>query len=262
MRPEEYEEVAGLPLFTELGDAYRERLLRQALSQRVPTGVTLFEQGDPADFLYILLEGAVELRADDGAGHEALVEVVQPIDSFILAAVVTDAPLLMTARTLTRSRLLLLPADKLRSELLEQPSLALALLGSLAGQYRGLVRQIKALKLRTSAERIGCYLLTLAREQGGSGTIELPYSKRALAERMGMTPENLSRAFASLRDRGVRMNRSRVVIDDVERLESFCQLDTLIDGVERNLRVPGQRPDSTSVAADDGEERADERSGG
>jgi CRP/FNR family transcriptional regulator, transcriptional activator FtrB len=262
MRNAEFEEVAALPLFAELSPEYREQLLRRALVQRVPTGVTLFEQGDPADFLYILIEGAVELRADDGAGHEALVEVVQPVDSFILAAVVTDAPLLMTARTLTRSRLLLLPAATLRSELCEQPALALMLLASLAGQYRGLVRQIKALKLRTSAERIGCYLLSLAREQGGSGTIELPYSKRALAERMGMTPENLSRAFAALRERGVRMNRSRVVIEDVDRLESFCRLDALIDGVERDLRVPGQKAGDIDTESADGrrDDDADNRS--
>lgn len=251
MRTEELDLVADLPLFAELAEPYRRQLLSAALVQRVPTGVTLFEQGDPADFLYVLLDGAVELRADDADGHEAVVEVVQPVDNFILAAVVTDAPLLMTARTLSRSHLLLLPADKLRADLYHQPALALTLLAALAGHYRGLVRQIKALKLRTSAERIGCYLLSLARDQGaGSGTIELPYSKRALAERMGMTPENLSRAFATLRERGVRMNRSRVVIDDIDKLESFCRVDALIDGVERNLRVPGQtaansnRPDT------------------
>lgn len=255
MRTEELEQVADLPLFADLGEPYRQQLLSAALVQRVPTGVTLFEQGEPADFLYILLDGAVELRADDGAGHEALVEVIQPVDSFILAAVVTDAPLLMTARTLSRSHLLLVPAEKLRAELYREPALALTLLASLAGQYRGLVRQIKALKLRTSAERIGCYLLSLAREQGANGgMIELPYSKRALAERMGMTPENLSRAFATLRERGVRMNRSRVVIDDIDKLESFCRIDALIDGVERNLRVPGQALADDRHAADKREE--------
>lgn len=252
MRSDEMEQVADLPLFTELGDAYRQKLLNAALVQRVPTGVTLFEQGDPADFLYILIDGTVELRADDGAGHEALVEIIQPVDSFILAAVVTDAPLLMTARTLSRCRLLLLPAAKLRQDLHREPALALTLLASLAGQYRGLVRQIKALKLRTSAERIGCYLLSLAREQSeGGGVIELPYSKRALAERMGMTPENLSRAFATLRERGVRINRSRVVIDDIDKLERFCRIDALIDGVERDLRVPGQAQASPDSTADD-----------
>ncbi len=250
MREEEYEQVAGLPLFQELSAEYRAHLLRHALVQRVPSGVTLFEQGEYADFLHILVEGVVELRGRDGSRPETTVEVVQPVESFILAAVVTDAPYLMTARTLERSKLLLIPAEQLRREVAEVPELALMLIGSLARQYRGLVRQIKALKLRTSAERIGCFLLQLAREQEQGGVIELPYSKRALAERMAMTPENLSRAFARLRERGVYMQRSRVVIEDIDRLAAFCEVDSLIDGVEHELRVPG----ATEAAADDGDD--------
>lgn len=247
MRDEERRSVESLPLFTELDDAQRKRLLRHALVQRVGPGVALFDQGEQPDFLHILMEGTVELQARDTAGHEAVIEVLQPVDSFILAAVLTDAPYLMSAHTRAHSRLLLLPAEQLRSDLRQEPALAFMLMGSLARQYRGMVRQIKTLKLRTAAERIGCYLLSLAREQGGSGTITLPYSKRLLARRMGMTPENLSRAFTWLTQRGVRTDGARIVIEDVDKLASFCQLDALIDGVEQDLRVPGQpgKDDST-----------------
>lgn len=177
--------------------------------------------------------------AHEGAASQALVEVVEPVDSFILAAVVTDSPLLMTARTYQHSRLLLLPAQELRAEIVRTPEVALMLLGALSGQYRAMVRQIKNLKLRTAAERVGCFLLTLARDQDKGGPITLPYSKRVLAQRLGMTPENLSRAFAQLRDRGVRVERAGVTIDDPETLARSCQPDTLIDDVERDLRVPG-----------------------
>lgn len=254
MREEERKWVERLPLFAELDDAQRQRLLRHALVQRVGPGVTLFDQGEQPDFLHILVEGTVELRARDNAGNEAVIEVLQPVDSFILAAVLTDAPYLMSAHTGTHSRLLLLPAEQLRDDLRDEPALTFMLMGALARQYRGMVRQIKTLKLRTAAERIGCYLLSLAREQGESGAVTLPYSKRLLAQRMGMTPENLSRAFAWLSQRGVRMDRSRIVIEDVEKLASFCQLDALIDGVEHDLRVQGH-------AIEDRQETRDEASG-
>lgn len=239
MRESEIESIAQLPLFESLTPEYRDQLLRNSLIQRVPTGVTLFEQGERPDFLHILLEGTVELRAQDPARHEAVVEIVQPVENFILAAVVTDAPYLMTARTSARSRLLLIPAEQLRNDLRTEPGLALMVIGSLARHYRGLIRQIKSLKLRTSTERIGCFLLALAAEQKASGTVVLPYSKRLLAQRMGMTPENLSRAFAQLRERGVRLEGSRVIIDDMELLASHCHPDALIDDVEMGLTVPG-----------------------
>lgn len=242
MRDEETEAAARLPLFESLEPAYRQKLLCQALMQQAPAGTKLFDQGERPDFLHILIDGMVELRARDTAGHETVVEVVQPVDSFILAAVVTDAPYLMTAHTLARSRLLLLPAEHLRTELCREPTVALMLLGSLAGHYRSMVRQIKALKLRTATERIACFLLALAREQGETGRVTLPYSKRVVARQLGMTPENLSRAFAQLRERGVHMEGQGVRIDDTKALARYCHPDVLIDGVERDLRVPGQVP--------------------
>lgn len=243
MRRQDLEHIERLPLLAGLAEPDRERLLRHGLMQQVPPGTTLFNEGDRADFLHILLEGRVELLAHEGQRDQALVEVVEPVDNFILAAVVTDAPLLMTARTYEHSRLLLLPAGELRAEVSRTPEVALALLGSLAGQYRALVRQIKDLKLRTSTERVGCFLLKLAHEQGGEGPITLPYSKRVLAQRLNMTPENLSRAFGQLRHRGVRVERGTIVISEPETLARFCRPDTLIDDVERDLRVPGQPDD-------------------
>lgn len=232
--------MAQLPLFAGLAEPDRTRLLRHGLLQQVPPGTTLFNEGDRADFLYILLAGKVELLAHEGQRDQGLVEVV---DNFIVAAVVTDAPLLMTARIYRHSRLLVLPAEELRTAVSRTPGVALALLGSLASQYRGLVRQIKNLKLRTSAQRVGCFLLTLAREQAGEEPVTLPYSKRVLAQRLNMTPENLSRAFAYLRDRGVQVERDTVTISDPATLAEYCRPDILIDDAERDLRVPGDTND-------------------
>lgn len=242
MLEEDLDRVLQLPLLDSLDPGYCQRLLGQALNQKVAAGETLFEQGQRPDFLHILIEGAVELRGRDRGGNEVVVEVVQPVECFILAAVVTDAPYLMTARTLESSRLLMLPAHHLRGELHREPSLALVLLGSMARHYRDMVRQIKDLKLRTSAERVGSYLLSLAVEQGGSGAVELPYLKRVLAERMGMTPENLSRAFARLRERGVQIKGSRVIIEDIEKLAAYCRVDTLADGMDGELHIPRMEP--------------------
>jgi CRP/FNR family transcriptional activator FtrB len=90
-----------------------------------------------------------------------------------------------------------------------------------------IVRQVKDLKLRSSTQRLGCYLLALAREQNVEGEFRLPYDKRLLAGRLGMTPENLSRAFASLREYGVETHGSRVALHNPAALEAFAAPDFL-----------------------------------
>ena len=99
----------------------------------------------------LVLAGTVHLLGRSSAGNEVLIEVAEPPDLIIPAAVVTSSPYLMRARVPEPSRLLMIPADVFRRAMLREPVLAQEVIGSLAGQFRRLVRQIKNLKLRSAA---------------------------------------------------------------------------------------------------------------
>ena len=128
----------------------------------------LSHQGAMPEFLYILLEGQVALSSTAADGTTALVEVLHPIDHFVLASVMTRLPYLMTARTVTRCRLLAIHADGLLDLVEREASLANTLLRSVSREFRTMVRQVRDLKLRTAAQRLGCYLL--ARVKDGEAT--------------------------------------------------------------------------------------------
>jgi CRP/FNR family transcriptional activator FtrB len=53
--------------------------------------------------------------------------------------------------------------------------------------------------------------------------------KRALANLLGMRPENLSRSFAEIADFGVRMDGAKLTIVDMAALTEFADPDPLID---------------------------------
>jgi len=231
MRAREIDLIRHLPLFAALSPDQMPELLSAALLQRFARGTRLFHQGDQPDFLHILVEGAVELSALSAEGRETTIEILAPVDSFILAAVLLDTPYLMGAQTLEGSRLLMLPAKRLRAEIAQRPDLALRMLASMAEEFRKMVRQLKDMKLRTGTERLAAYLLRLHRLGGGSGGgVTLPVPKRVLAGRLAMSPENLSRALATLRDHGVVVRGTVIELTDIPRLEAFCLPDALIDG--------------------------------
>jgi CRP/FNR family transcriptional activator FtrB len=105
-----------------------------------------------------------------------------------------------------------------------------ALLRAEAREFRALLRQVCDLKLRTTAQRLGCYLLSLAPAHHGNATaLRLPFDKRLLAARLGCRQENLSRAFAALRGFGVETHGARVILHDIEKLRDYSVPDEIMD---------------------------------
>ena len=239
MRAAELELIQHLPLFADISCEQVHQLLATDLltaSARAtfPVNSLLFEQGDTPSALHILIQGVVELFAISADGKETAMEILGPTDNFILAAVLLDTPYLMGAKVLKTATTLMIPARVLRAEIVRRPKLALAMLASMAGQYRTMVKQLKDMKLRSGTQRLVAQLLRLHRQGGASGDrVMLPVSKQVLAGRLGMTPENLSRSFATLRDYGVTVRRDAILLTDIARLEAYCLPDALIDGDER-----------------------------
>ncbi len=228
MRSSDLPQVRALRLFETMSDAGFERLMQAAYLQTFPAQLTLIHEGDPADFLYVVVEGKVELFANSN-GREATMAVVRPFGTFILAAVLKDAVYLMSARTNERAKILLLPSEDVRRAFEEDDAFARAIVLELASCYRGVIKDQKDIKLRTSVERLANRLIRYNKDQGGTGTLELPYDKRTLASLLAMTPENLSRAFNTLKPYGVEVDGPFVKLTDMKSLEVLAKPNALID---------------------------------
>lgn len=218
-----------LTLLDSLPAPVRKRLLSRAVVHSVAAGTVLFEQGSIPTFQYAVLAGSAHLFGRSSEGREVLIEIVRPGDLVIPAAVVTNSPYLMQARVLEPSRFLLIEADAFRAAVEEEPPLAQAMIASLAGQFRRMVRQIKTLKLRSSTQRVGSYILALSRDQKNAERVILPYEKNLIASELGMTRESFSRTLSALQSDGIRVQGDTIQIIDAQRLADVSGIDPLID---------------------------------
>ncbi|MBS0386625.1 MAG: cyclic nucleotide-binding domain-containing protein [Proteobacteria bacterium] len=228
LRPTDLDRVRGLHLFGQAAPETFRVATAGAHLQRFPANTTLLFEGDTVDFLYMLLEGQVELHGTWN-DHETVMAILRPVSSFLLAAVVLDADALMSARTLERCEILMIPGDAIRTAMQLDARFAMAVSRDLAGGYRGLVRTIKNHKLRSGVERLANHLLALRSADNAGSTVRLHYEKRILASLLGMTPENLSRAFAALQAHGVTVEGALVHITNIAALEALAKPDPLID---------------------------------
>lgn len=223
-----YPDLRKLHLFADMTEDSFRGLLRGAYVQNFPPQVDMIHEGDPSDFLHIVVSGSVELYSSWN-GRETSMAIVRPISTFILAATIRDAPYLMSARTLEKSRIVLLPSQDVRDIFAVDPEFARAIVTELAQCYRSVVKNTKNLKLRTSLERLANYLLRQQERSGGTAEFDLPIEKRRLASFLGMTPENLSRAFKALQPYGVEVDGNRIRVNDQGDLENFAKPSPLID---------------------------------
>lgn len=223
-----FREICDLALFSQMADENFSALMRGAYVQNFPAQIELITEGDPSDFLHVVLSGSVDLFSAWN-DRETSLATVRPISTFILAATIKDAPYLMSARTLEKSRIALIPSQDVRAVFDIDGNFARAIVTELAQCYRSVIKAQKDLKLRTSLERLANYLLRQQRRAGGAASFDLDFEKRRLASVLGMTAENLSRAFKGLQPYGLEVDGTRITITNQAEFERFAKPNPLID---------------------------------
>lgn len=231
MHAEDAQAVRDISLFSSLNDEHFDDLVKMSYLQSFPAHVQLIDESDPADFLHILVEGRVELfgSAND---RETTMFIVEPVSTFNLSAVLEDAIYLMSARTLEKSRVLMIPAVNARTVMEADSSFAHSMVMELAKRYRNVINALKEQKLRSGLERLANYILRAKHQAKKGAPVELAIDKRTLAALLGMTPEYLSRAFKKLGEYGVESHGNQISVKNIHKLRTLAKPHPLIDREE------------------------------
>jgi CRP/FNR family transcriptional activator FtrB len=218
--------VRSLPGFGNLDFDTLEAVRQISRLVVVPTDAILCRQGGPAENLHYLLDGQVTLTQTASNGDVGLIDVLHPVRGIGLANVLTGDTHPMTAQALAESHLVEIQGAPLRHMMGLRPSLTSTMLQGLSLDLDAVTRQVIDLKLRSAAQRLGCYLLRLAHGvDQNHAAFRLPIRKQLLAAQLGCRHENLSRAFAALRTVGVETHGGRVVLHDIAALRRYAVPD-------------------------------------
>lgn len=212
-------------LFASLPADLCDLLLDAARVVDLARGNVLFHHGDAANAIHVVADGWMKLYRIAPNGAEAVVGVMTRGQSFGEPITLRRAAYPVTAEAVTRCELIAVPAGVFLDMLKTHPEVAISILSATFMHLQGLVEQIEQLKARSGAQRVAEFLLELCPEGAESATVVLPYDKALIAGRLGMKPESLSRAFARLRELGVRVNQSSAAITSVSRLQALSQVD-------------------------------------
>jgi CRP-like cAMP-binding protein len=186
-------------------------------------GGNIFQQGDPADGFYCVIEGWAKLYRLREDGEEVVVAIFSAGETFAEVAMFLGGRYPASCEAASPARILKIDAANLRRAVLAQPQLAFDMLAAASLRLRQLVDEIEQLKAQSAPQRIADFFIKQTDATSGPARIALPYEKALIASRLGMKPESFSRALSKLSEFGVVVERDSVLINDVAKLTAFAE---------------------------------------
>jgi CRP/FNR family transcriptional regulator len=187
----------------------------EALSKHCSKGVHVFQEGDKYRGPWALVKGAVVLAKTSAAGREHLVRQIEPGEVFAEIPLFKSIGLYpINARCATASELLLLPEQKVRQVLTQDPKMAWMAACALAGRIADFREILFDLTLADVQKRLLRYLMRRleGRPNAVLGVVRLGITHQDLALLLGIRPESLSRALKDLEESGKLKRLSRQTV--------------------------------------------------
>jgi CRP/FNR family cyclic AMP-dependent transcriptional regulator len=186
--------LSGSELFRSLSDEALARVALRASTVRLEDNAVLFNEGEEANELFVVLSGRVAIAKRSPDGRESLVALMEPGDLFGEMPLFDEEPRSGTARALEPSEVVRVPFDAVRAELEAEPGLLWDVVHLFATRLRAADDALADAMLLDVTGRTAKRLLELA---GDAEEFTLPITQEELASLVGASRERVNKAIAA-----------------------------------------------------------------
>jgi CRP/FNR family transcriptional regulator, dissimilatory nitrate respiration regulator len=214
-------------LFAALPAEHLDTLCSTLQELHLATGAGLFQHGQPAERFFYVHDGLIKLFRLSPDGGEKIIELIRPGETFAEAVMFmgSEARYPVSAAAVSDSHLLSFSQKTFLGLLRASPDSCFGLLASMSRRLHMLVNQIDSLTLQNATYRLVAYLLDqLPSGVYASSEVQLATPKNAIASRLAIQPETLSRILARLRAGGlIDVQGPHITLRDVAALRKLVQ---------------------------------------
>ena len=215
--------LAKAAIFQGLDDHAVHALISRLRPEEFGRGCVVFSEGQPGDWLWIVIAGKVKIGRRSPDGRDNLLTVRGPSDMFGELSVFDPGPRTSTATAITALCAAKVDRGELRAWIADRPEIAERLLRVLARRLRRTEDDLSDLIFTDVAGRVARQLLQLAKRFGvqeeGAMRVTHDLTQEELAQLVGSSRETVNKALSDFAQRGwIRLEGRSVVISDSERL--------------------------------------------
>jgi CRP/FNR family transcriptional regulator, nitrogen oxide reductase regulator len=218
--------LSAIPLFRRVSPEDRERIASVAQLRSYERGDSVFAEGDPPDFFFVVVTGRVKVFKQTPSGSDLILEIFSPGGPLGAVAAYESRLYPASAEALEPATCLLIPRPDFFSLLEHHPSLVRGLLSSLSLRLVELTTRLSELTGGRIEVRFARLFLKLAEQIGKPSPdgmfIPISLSRQELADLTGTTIETCIRIMSRWgKDEVIRTQKDGFVLIDRATLEEM-----------------------------------------
>lgn len=157
--------------------------------------VEIYGEGEPADYLYKVVQGAVRTHKLLNDGRRQIGGFYLPGDVFGLEI---DGEHRLTAEAICDSKIVVIKRSAVVALAARQSDVAHELWAMTARELASVQNLMLTLGRKTAQGRVAAFLLEMAARSRSANEVELPMSRQDIADYLGLTIETVSRTLTQL----------------------------------------------------------------
>ncbi len=191
-----------VPLFANLNHGALQDLRKTVITRVYPANTIVVRQGDPADAMYIVQSGQVNVVLTNDDGDEVPLATLSAGEYFGEMALIDTEPRSATVATLEETELLILPRAGFEQVLTHYPVVAAHLLREMSRRLREVEGLVKGFVRSDVLGRLTRFLAVFAEPVANENLLDIEWTPERIAELIGTNPENVRNTLDILERQG------------------------------------------------------------
>lgn len=226
---EKIDQIKNLPLVKEIDPSEIDEAVMGMRIMYAKKGEYIFRSGDPADSMYLMIEGTAKIFVNTIDGREQIFYIYNEGDFIGGHNLLAQVSYLYMGQALSDSSILVIPKKIFNKYMINKPLILQTILGKSFERIRWAEELIQRLTSSNASIKTAALILRLANEFGqenenGDICLELEMTREELGSYAGLTRETISRKLGEFKELGYLdfEGNKLLIIKNMQALVDSC----------------------------------------